>query len=55
CQHCVDIVFLNKTDNATEELIVASKEIINIQRPDIAVLETSFGEFQMVGMHNNSG
>ncbi len=39
-----DIVFLNKTDIATEEQIVASKEIINTQRPDIAVLETYFGK-----------
>lgn len=38
-----DIIFLNKTDIATEEQIVASKAIINSQRPDIAVLETSFG------------
>ena len=38
-----DIALINKVDKATPEQIVATRELIVGQRPDIPIVETSFG------------
>lgn len=39
-----DVVLLNKVDRATSEQISRTRQIISEQRPDMPVLETSFGQ-----------
>lgn len=39
-----DVVLLNKMDRATPEQIAQTKELISTQRPDMPILETSFGQ-----------
>lgn len=39
-----DVMIINKTDLATEEQLEEARRIIKTQRPDIEIIETSFGK-----------
>ncbi len=39
-----DVVLLNKVDRASDEQLAHTKDLICCQRPDIPILETSFGQ-----------